>query len=303
MASSRASRRPSAVLLVVLLVALAAGAAASLLIGAATSSGPSPLPTSEWVVPPSLLEGLVFGLIALLVGALIYQRIAGGTAPVPRRLIVTALVTILLALLFLAILRSVAGGGPLPSGGVPTPVQPGVPPPPPSGGNSSVTGGNFTPIVFPGLPSWLPFALIVGVLVIVVAAALPLAQAYWTERSAGPRRPAPDAKEVEGARAVLHAAEQELAEGGDPREIIRRLYSGLLARLGPMVGSVEIATPEEIRTRHLLRLGVRPTAALALTRLFEEARYSSHPLGDEAVRHLRGAVSEALLDLDREAPT
>jgi hypothetical protein len=36
-----------------------------------------------------------------------------------------------------------------------------------------------------------------------------------------------------------------------------------------------------------------------LTRLFEKARYSTHPLGSDASERARTAVRQALADLDR----
>jgi hypothetical protein len=84
--------------------------------------------------------------------------------------------------------------------------------------------------------------------------------------------------------------------------VVIRLYATLLARVGPIVGGLDEQTPEEIRSFHLVQLGIRTPAATTLTRLFEEARYSSHPLGPEAAVLARQAIQEAREDLDRPRP-
>jgi hypothetical protein len=91
----------------------------------------------------------------------------------------------------------------------------------------------------------------------------------------------------------------ELGHGADAREVILALYATLLARLRPMVGGMDTSTPEEIRAVHLERLGARPEPARTLTRLFEEARYSAHPMGPESSRTAQEAVRAVLDDLDR----
>ena len=98
---------------------------------------------------------------------------------------------------------------------------------------------------------------------------------------------------------VIPRASVELEEGGDPRSAILALYTEMLVHLRPRVGSVETATPEEIRATHLVRLGVRPEEAHILTRLFEEARYSTHPLGPATSAEAQGALRATLADLDR----
>ena len=81
--------------------------------------------------------------------------------------------------------------------------------------------------------------------------------------------------------AAVREARAALGRAADPRSTILRLYGQLLAELESAVGNVACATAEEIRLGPLQRLGVEPPLAIVLTRLFETARYSRHPLGLE----------------------
>lgn len=284
----------SRILLAALLVALATGAAASLLIGAATAHGASVASAGEITLPSNLVAYLVVALLVLIVAMFVYQRVTGPTLPVPGRVVVTALVVALLAVLFVVLFGLIVGGGPSSSGGVPSGGQP-------TGPTGNVSGTNNTTVargpafVVPGLPSWLPFAILVGGVVLVAVLVVPSVSDWLADRRrVPPEAPAAVAEEL---RTALTKAAAHLDGGEDPRVVIVRLYGELLVRLGPKVGSVDPATPEEIRLLHLLRLGIRPGAAAALTRLFEEARYSTHPMGTEAVDRARQALRDALEDL------
>jgi len=70
-----------------------------------------------------------------------------------------------------------------------------------------------------------------------------------------------------------------------------------MARLEPKEGIGTYQTPEEIRQAHLIPLGVRPEAAEHLTRLFEEACYSSHSMNAEALQVARESIRVAEYDL------
>ncbi len=292
--------RPSIVLLLVLAIALASGAAASLLIGAATPSGYTSSPAPLIVLPSSFFADLLLAVGVAILCGLVYQRLSGPTAPVPRRNVITVLFVVLFAILFIAAAHTFLAGGPEPNGKVlSTPVSNSTNS---GGGNSSGSSPAAGPggvLWSPSIPSWVPFLIIAGVAIAAVAIGLPQARAYLDERrqrSAG-RDAAP--AEAPDVRSALERANRSLADGGDPRAAILELYESVLERLTSMVGSVELDTPEEIRTTHLLRLGIRPEPAEALTRLFEEARYSSHPLSPGAVDRARAAVREALADLAR----
>ena len=299
------SGRPSVVLVIVLCIGISLGAAASLLIGAATSHGRAPGAATLVTLPNWLLADALLGAGVAVIGLLLYYRFSGTALPIPGRVVTYGLVLFLLAILFVAAYHTLAVGGPAKTGSV-------------SGGNGNSTGtgsgstngtgkngttvhgsGGF--LWSPSLPLWLPFLIIVGIVLVVVAVAVPQVRRMFDDlRARGTSRTAtpPTLAEMKGA---LEQAEQELALGGDPRTVILGLYGTVLRRLTPMVGSVEIETPEEIRAKHLVRLGIRLEAAEALTRLFEEARYSSHPLDDATADRARQAVRAALADLSRSA--
>ncbi len=296
--------RPSLVLLVLLAVALATGAAASLLLGAATAPGAPPQPTSELVVPATWIADALLGLFALIVVVLVYQRLQGGAATLSSRAVITFLVVILLGVAFVAAAQFFHPGGCFWCGG-------GTPgsSPPPSGNNSTATGSNNTTfggggeLVFLSwhVPAWLEFVALAVVTLLVAAVVMPLLVQWSTARrlrGAGPQRPGsgPNAAEV---RVAFARASRDLDRGHDPREVIERLYADLLERLGRYVVQIDPSTPEEIRVQHLVRLGIRPEIATELTRLFEEARYSTHPLGPELADRAAEAMRRATADLER----
>jgi hypothetical protein len=294
-------RRPSLVLLVVLLAALATGAAASLLIGAATAPGAPPPAASELVIPAWVVVDGVAGFAVILVGLLIYQRVSGGSVALPSRFVVTFLVAILVAILLIVAFRALGGIGPSPTGAVSNGQNSTGTLPSNSTGTNVTSHGGGSLSLLPSLPGWVPFVAIAAVLVLAVVVALPFVSAYAQERKVGSRRPSksPSTDEV---RRALDRATQALDEGGDPRAVIVRLYSDLLERVSPVVPHLDPATPEEIR-RKLVELGIQTEAATVLTRLFEEARYSTHALGPEAAEQVHHAVETALADLARASVT
>lgn len=302
--------RPSVVLVVTLLVALAFGAAASLLIGVATSSEHPPVASSEFIVPNSVLVGTVVGALGFLVlflgvTAFFSQRQLGFS--LRGRSLLTVLMMLLVVILFVVAFRASLGGGPSSTGAVPTGVNStanstGVVPPHTNLTNGSSVG-NFTPFLVPGVPGWVPYALVVGVIVVVVVVAVPQLRLQLEGRGRAQRARVERSREPTEVRQALTVAAGELESGQDAREVIVRLYGRLLSRLRPMVGTVDPQTPEEIRVFHLERLGIRHEAAERLTRLFEEARYSSHPLGPETLVTARSAIDSALADLARTRGT
>ncbi len=296
--------RPSLVLLVVLAVALATGAAASLLLGAATAPGAPAQPASELVVPATWIADALLGLFALVAVVLVYRRLTGGAATLSSRAVITFLVVILLGVAFVAAAQFFHPGGcPWCGGGTPGSV------PPPSGNNSTATGGSNNTTFGGGelvllswhVPAWLEFVALAVVTLLVAAVVMPFLAQWSTARrlrGAGSQRPGsgPTAAEVRG---VFARASRDLDRGLDPRDVIERLYADLLERLGRYVVQIDPSTPEEIRVQHLVRLGIRPEVATELTRLFEEARYSTHPIGPESADRAAGAMRRATADLER----
>lgn len=295
--------RPSVVLLVVLLAALAVGAAASLLIGAATSSWNPPTTPNELIVPNGVVMfailGAVGALVLVLVLAMVWNR-GRVRSTFTGRWAVKILMVILIGILFVVAARVYSGGGPLPTGAVPLGVNSTgnsseILPPTQSNATNATPAAPLEPFLIPGVPGWVPYVLVIGVIVVVAVIAVP-----WIEDRRLARHPDLDRyRAPTQVQRVLEEAAGELAEGRDARDVIIRLYGKLLSRLRPVVGSVDPHTPEEIRTLHLERLGIRHGAAERLTRLFEEARYSSHPLGEGTLAEARSAIDAALADLAR----
>jgi len=297
--ASPAAPRVSWVLLVVMVAALAVGAAASILVGTSSAPAPSSAPTPLIFLPPWLIAIASFGIIAFVIGSFVLLRMSGGPTLSMQRTTVSALAIVLAALVFLFVVHllgfgaSTAGAnntsGPGGGGGGTTP--------PPSGGHNVTTGsgGVFT---WAGVPPWLPFVILAAIVLLAVVVAVPGLREYLAGRRGAATRPIPSAEEA-AVREALTQASTDFRRGADPRAVILALYAALLERLQPMVVGLDSRTPEEIRAVHLEHLGVRPGPARTLTRLFEEARYSSHPMGAEESQRAAEAVRAALDDLDR----
>ena len=300
MSVARSPARASRVLLVVLLVALAVGAAASLILGTATGPSGPPVQVSPLIIPSAWVGYAAMAFFVLAIVVLLIQRLTGGSTGVPQRFVVNFLVALLILLLFVVIFRSFGGGGVAPTGAVGTGGNVTSVPPPPQNGSTNLTPiTNGTPFLFPALPGWVFFAVVAVVAVFAATVALPVARTTLRNRrwERSQRRSAADT--LDQVRVALEGAARQLDLGNDPRQVIVGLYGQFLGRLSPLVGWVDPETPEEIRSRHLLLLGIRPSAAETLTRLFEEARYSSHPLGPDHLARARAAIEAALEDLGR----
>ena len=302
--TARSAPRVSWVLLVILVAALATGAAASILIGASTAPPPPPGPASLIDLPISVIGYVGMGFLVAVIATMVIWRLTSDRNTQMNRVGVSLLIAIFLGILFVFGARVIGVGGPIGGSGVAT------------GGNSTSTstnssashGGNLTGpggqiALFPNLPVWVPFVVLLAVVFVVVVVGVPQARRFLSERrerEEAKRRPA--AVVPPGIREALVQASAALDLGGDPRGVILALYGQMLLHLRPMVGDVETSTPEEIRASHLERLRVRPTAARTLTRLFEEARYSTHPMGAEESARAQEAVRATLADLDRRTP-
>jgi hypothetical protein len=293
--------RFSWVLLVVLVAALATGAAASILIGASTSPPPPPGPAPLVDLPFSVLGYVGMGFLAAVVVSLVVWRLTSSSHPAMNRAIVSVLVVIFLGILFVVAARSLGLGGPLGgSGGGTVGNTTSSSNSTSSGSGGILTGPGGQIVLFPSVPGWVPLVILIAVVLIVVVVAVPQTRRYLSERrERGATRRRSSATVPAGLQEALARASDELSVGGDPRLVILALYGQMLLRLQPMVGAIETSTPEEIRAAHLVRLGVRPEAARTLTRLFEEARYSTHPMGAEESARAQEAVRATLDDLAR----
>lgn len=293
-----APRRVSWVLLVVVVAALAIGAAASILVSAASAPPPPSAPAALVYLPSWLVTIASVGVIVFFLGSLVVFRLSGG-GNLSLRVAVSTLATVLGGIVFLLAVRFVMVGPSLAGAGNTTGQnQSGTtPPPPPSSGGQNFTGSGGV-VTWLGVPPWVPFVVLAVVVLLTVFVAVPELRRYVSERRerGGVAIVRPEERAL---REVLAQASIDLRRGGDPRAVILALYASLLERLRPMVVGLDSSTPEEIRVAHLERLGVRPTAARTLTRLFEEARYSSHSMAAEAGERAQEALQAAIDDLDR----
>lgn len=290
------SPRSSPVLLCLIAVGLAAGAGAALVASAQAPFHPGHDGGTPYVVPEVVLGVLAILPLSVGFGFLIYRRVTRGGIRIPGPLIAGVLVVLLLLTVFVYVGPHLNPG---PTAGV------GSTSPTNSTGttNTSSGGGGSSGATpswhVPSAPKWIPFVVVA---VVALALAGILVPTMWSTVVARQRRgggPRDLAAAKANAQAALEGAVSALAAGEDPRAVIERLYVRLLDRVSAMAGDLSGRTPEEIRAETLLPLGVRPAAAAALTRLFEEARYSTHALGPEDAARVRAAVSAAANDLAR----
>ena len=166
-------------------------------------------------------------------------------------------------------------------------------------GNGSNRWNNTTPILDnsppPSEPRWAIFVVAAIAVGIGATMLVPRLAARPRRARTAPVNPVVDPRSA--VASVLSEAAAKLTEENDPRSTIGRLYRDLLSHLEPLMSGAVHRTPEEVRDLHLLPLGVRPVAAEHLTRLFEEASYSSHPLGAEDVSRAHDALRMAEIDL------
>jgi hypothetical protein len=294
---------PSRLLLVILLAALAVGVAASVLVAARTAGPPPPVgPTHTILLPNWLIAAPLVGFVLVVIGMLVYDRWSNGAAAIPGRYIATALTIILLLVVFVEVAHLLAPST-IPGAASPTPNGNTTVPPTNQTTSNLTSNGSSVLSPTPHAPSWLPFVVVTGVAVLIAVVGVPSLFQYLQERrdERWSKRAQEEAKRA--LEDALGQAERDLEGGKEPREVILALYARLLAQLRPLATDVDHQTAEEIRARHLVRLGVRVGAAEALTRLFEEARYSTHPIGPADVARASAAIRDAQDDLRRALVT
>lgn len=264
---------------------IAAGLAfnlANLDTGGEAIPGPSPTsPSSPFgVFDPLVAEALFFGVLAVVAAILVIlyllrQRSARMPGTRRRRSwtdLVATLVAFLLLMSVLFLWPDIAA-------------RTGTKPPP----SNTTANGNATPTVVTiagGIP--LGFFLAGALLVAVVALALFLRVGLKLGR--GGDVSIPGNRRLAAAQAVS-AALAELQLGGDVRTVILACYQRFCSFLGVRgLTEQDTLTAWELEDLAVTELAVSAESAESLTSLFEEARYSEHPLGegdrDRAVRSL-----------------
>lgn len=291
-----------ATLVLLLFLAGIAGAAASLLVG--TAPKPPPPQAGELIINlPTTVWGLLF-LSPILVGLTVFllQRVTGGSASVRRWAALYACVVVLLFVAFVLLVALGGSGG----GGTVGYSSSGKGTSPPqnnssgggTGGGSGGSGGP-TKLYTLSLPSWSLAAFVLLLAVCAGALAIPGVISRLVDRPG--RSPRPRLPDRGDLAAVMAAAAAAIERGEDPRATIVRLYGRLLQEVGPKVGDVAPLTADEIGGRMVTKLGVQAVASQTLTRLFEEARYSTHIMGTEAAGRCRDAIGLVVGDLRRPA--
>jgi hypothetical protein len=301
MQSTAPRSRVSPILLVVLAVALAVGAAASLVAGAASTHAAPAGRSSEVMLTQSAITIIIVAVLVAVFALFLYVRLTTATLPIQSQVVLTGLVAVLVAVLLLALFHVLGYGGmPMPAAGSSGDGNStsGTSPPMNTTGNITGPGGQLV-FLSVHLPPWTLFAVVALAVIIGGAVLVPALWAVSLRRERLRVPNGPGSGRVAQVRGALTDAARELDDGLEPRAVVIRLYTALLQRVGVMVGGIEDVTPEEIRSLHLERLGIRAQSATTLTRLFEEARYSSHPMGPEAASRATAAISEALGDLNR----
>lgn len=161
------------------------------------------------------------------------------------------------------------------------------------GGGSGANGTTATPLTF-SVPPYVYWLAAIGLTVVVAALALPgVASRLLRGRDRSGGGGAGGQGDRDAVASAMDQAASALEQGADPRETIVRLYLDLLRTMSPITGELSFETAEEIRRLHLGPLGVPPDVAEALTRLFEEARYSTHPLDASSVSRATEAIRRA----------
>ncbi len=138
-----------------------------------------------------------------------------------------------------------------------------------SGGASSLQVAN-----------WAFLAIALGLCVLVGVLSIPGVLGRLLDR-APPRREvalAPPVGSLSEARVALREARVAIEAGENARETIVRLYGRLVGRLAPAGEDLSTSTAQEIERNRLAALKVPPARSQALTQMFEEACYSSHPI-------------------------
>jgi len=295
----------SPVLLSLLGIGVACGAAATFVVSSTVPYvAGDPVNTT---IPSSIVILILLFPFLWIMGWAIYKRVTGGSARLASKGGFVALFFILAIMIVIGILAGVLGSHPeyYFSGHGTNPGGNNTPP-----GNQNKTNltpplpsGNLTPAIFHvvSLPPWAVLVAAASIGLAVVGLAIP-SYGQWSARRRARRKATLGPAERAEASAALSEALTDLDRGSNPRQVIERLYTRFLDRVAPMSVDLEVRTPEEIRTDTLLPLGVRPAAAVQLTRVFEESRYSSHPMNAEQVASVREAIRLAASDLTRYAP-
>jgi hypothetical protein len=239
---------------------------------------------------------LVFPLVLIVAVLFLVARARSGQPAFAGGLAIVGFSVIAIGVLFVWLFQvihypgyqwwqGIPGGPPsnqtvVPPTGKPIPTGNGSGVPPGSGNSGSAS-------FWAALVAWLP--VLGGVAVAGTVALLVLPRLSPAEEEATDDRTA-----RAGLRALTEAITELDKDGAEPRRVIRAAYARLLLRAQERLPPLAPATPGEIERMLVERLHVSPQVAEELTGLFEEARYSTHPLGPGDVARARTLLGQAL---------
>jgi hypothetical protein len=168
----------------------------------------------------------------------------------------------------------------------------------------------FHPEEDPGMPAWLAWLLAGTVLTGILTAGLLLARGHWLRALQRHRRrrtrrlaaasaaaePSSTAAEddPDAARRAVHAALEPLRDPADPRAAVIAAYARMEQVLTERaLGRRTPEAPREYLARVLREQGVPVQSLTTLTALFEEARFSLHPIPHSAPRRALSELENA----------
>ncbi|MHB8351861.1 MAG: DUF4129 domain-containing protein [Thermoplasmata archaeon] len=303
------AKRPGSVvsprgIAVLLILAVALGILAAVLAHPAAPTPTPPAPgASDLLAGPQVAVLVSLGILALLFGWLgweAYVRLRDGRIGFPTVFLVIILAVLLLGLSFVVLFHIVSariGPGSAAPGAPNSTARHGSGLPP--GNVTQLPNGTVGPLpTSPAGPlgiSWLDL----GLLALAGSVAIGALLLVLYGRAAPPG--AAEAPEVIPAlrREIASVLDRMRTDPDpDPRQEIRELYRRLLAVLGPRIGPVAPYTPREIERLLVTEAAVSARPASELRELFEEARYSTHPMTSEHRDRARRALEGILADLE-----
>jgi hypothetical protein len=268
------------VLAIVIVVAIAVNLAnlEPLSGSAPPAPGPVPRPSGDLLRPNPIEIPLVWSLVvaafAFAVFLLLRRRKSIDQPPSSWWSLIMSLVGLLLFVLLLAVL--------------PRTVQP--------SGNETATADGGVANSFSGVPSLATGSPVEMVILLAIFGAI-LWTVYRIRSGAGaaadPADEARDGREPRiAATAVVEETIQELEMGADVRTTIIACFQRFCRLLGARgLSDQDASTAREIEGLAVRTFSLSREASASLTSLFEEARYSVHPLGevdrDRAIEDLR----------------
>lgn len=247
----------------------------------------SPPPNFWGLLGPGVLTQIVAGFfLVLLVGGVLYavlRRNRVEARPIVRpsawREFLPIIVAVLVVALLLYLWPRVARSGA-----------------PQTSGNETAANNTLNETTIPQAGG-IPLGIFLGIALVIAIVAVGL----LLQTSGRLRRMEPGTRFASRRQAAITAVEAAISElqlGADVRGVIMACYQRFCLLLGARgIADQEALTPRELEGLAVERLAVSPESVGSLTSLFEEARYSTHNLGerdrDRAVDSL-GRIRTAL---------